>query len=79
MIKVRFFLCLITINRLNIKYISFDKLACIHVLASAVFIYTERKKKRNTKFDIELQDNTWIFTFFFTPRKSNQLLIDHMT
>ena len=24
-------------------------------------IYTERKKKRNTKFDIEYQNNKWIY------------------
>ena len=39
-------------------------------------IYTERKKKRNTKFDIKYQNNDWIhFHNFLTTRKSNQSLI----
>ena len=38
--------------------------------------YIERKMQRNTKFDIEYQNNNWItFHNFVTTRKSNQSLI----
>ena len=39
-------------------------------------LYTERKKKRNTKFDLEFQNNHWIyFQNLFTAWKSIQSLI----
>ena len=43
---------------------------------STIIIYTERKKKRNAKFDIDFQNNHSIyFHNFFTTSKSNQSLI----
>ena len=46
-----------------------------HPLDYHLFI-TERKKKRNTKFDIDFQSNHCIYLHnFFTTWKSNQSLI----
>ena len=40
----------------------FDKMVIVSKNSWTTLRYTERKKKRNTKFDIKFQNNNWIYT-----------------
>ena len=56
----------------------FEQWKCMHHIDTYtrwLWKYTERKKKRNTTFDIEFQNNDWIYFYnIFNARKSNESL-----